>query len=173
MNASDARNKKLLDEKIVQLLDSRQVNEFFTGENPNSGKNQVTHVLIMDEVDGMSGNQDRAGIAEMINMIKTTKIPIICICNDRQSQKIRSLANHCFDLRFNRPNAQQIKGRMLTVKAREKIAISPEVMDQMIEASNQDVRQCIYSLQLYAAGAKGSAEKKDISVVGLFNFLLL
>ena len=44
----------------------------------------------MDEVDGM-GAGDRAGMAELIKLIKTSKIPIICICNDRSSQKVRSL----------------------------------------------------------------------------------
>uniref|UniRef100_A0AC34FHK5 Replication factor C subunit 1 n=1 Tax=Panagrolaimus sp. ES5 TaxID=591445 RepID=A0AC34FHK5_9BILA len=164
MNASDARNKKLLDDKIAELLGSRQVNEYFTGETPKSGSCQVTHVLIMDEVDGMSGNQDRAGIAELIQMIKTTKIPIICICNDRQSMKIRSLANHCFDLRFQRPSAVQIKAKLMSVKVKEKVQIPMDAMEQIIEASNQDLRQCIYSLQLYASGAKGKVEKKDISV---------
>ncbi len=38
----------------------------------------------MDEVDGMAGNEDRGGILELINTIKSSKIPIICICNDRQ-----------------------------------------------------------------------------------------
>ena len=31
------------------------------------------------------------------------------MCNDRNSQKIRSLANYCFDLRFQRPRVEQIK----------------------------------------------------------------
>ena len=56
-------------------------------------------VVIMDEVDGMAGNEDRGGVQELINIIKTAHVPIICLCNDRQHQKIRSLANHCFDLR--------------------------------------------------------------------------
>ena len=38
----------------------------------------------MDEVDGMSSG-DRGGIAALIEIIKKTKIPIICIANDRQS----------------------------------------------------------------------------------------
>lgn len=46
------------------------------------------HVLLMDEVDGMAGNEDRGGMQELIAMIKTTKIPIICMCNDRQSPKV-------------------------------------------------------------------------------------
>ena len=45
----------------------------------------------------------------MIGLIKTSKIPIICMCNDRNHQKIRSLANYCFDLRFQRPRVEQIK----------------------------------------------------------------
>lgn len=67
------------------------------------------HVLIMDEVDGMAGNEDRGGMQELINLIKSTKIPIICMCNDRNSQKVRSLANYCFDLRFQRPRVDQVK----------------------------------------------------------------
>lgn len=55
----------------------------------------------MDEVDGMSAG-DRGGMAELIQLIKKTKIPIICICNDRSSPKVRSLANYCLDLRFRR-----------------------------------------------------------------------
>lgn len=48
-------------------------------------------------------------LQEMIGLIKQSKIPIICMCNDRNHQKIRSLANHCFDLRFQRPRVEQIK----------------------------------------------------------------
>ena len=57
----------------------------------------------------MAGNEDRGGMQELINLIKSTKIPIICMCNDRNSQKVRSLANYCFDLRFQRPRVDQIK----------------------------------------------------------------
>ena len=40
----------------------------------------------MDEVDGMAGNEDRGGVAELIALIKTSRIPIICICNDRLAE---------------------------------------------------------------------------------------
>ena len=39
-------------------------------------------VLIMDEVDGMSGG-DQGGIADLIISIKSSHIPIICLCNDK------------------------------------------------------------------------------------------
>jgi replication factor C subunit 1 len=51
-------------------------------------------------VDGMGGNEDRGGVQELIAVIKKARVPFICICNDRQHAKIRSLANHCYDLRY-------------------------------------------------------------------------
>jgi len=44
-------------------------------------------VIIMDEVDGV-GAGDRGGLAALIQVIKQTKTPIICICNDRQNRKL-------------------------------------------------------------------------------------
>ena len=69
-------------------------------------KHQKT-VLIMDEVDGMSAG-DRGGVADLIASIKVSKIPIICICNDRYSQKLKSLVNHCLPLNYRKPTKQQV-----------------------------------------------------------------
>jgi replication factor C subunit 1 len=73
------------------------------------GEVSKQHVLLMDEVDGMAGNEDRGGVQELINLIKGAKVPVICMCNDRNHPKIRSLANYCFDLRFHKPRVEQIK----------------------------------------------------------------
>ena len=55
--------------------------------------------LIMDEVDGMSGG-DRGGVSELIQCIHRSKVPIICICNDKYNQKLRSLRNHTLELDY-------------------------------------------------------------------------
>jgi hypothetical protein len=34
---------------------------------------------------------------------------VICICNDRGSQKVKSLAGHCLDLRFRRPSPREVR----------------------------------------------------------------
>ncbi|KAI6213831.1 hypothetical protein M3Y94_00198300 [Aphelenchoides besseyi] len=157
LNASDSRSKKLLEQRVKEMLHSQKIADFF-GVNANKPKvvskcgHKIASVLIMDEVDGMSGNQDRSGITELIAMINKTEIPIICICNDRQSQKIRSLANHCFDLRYSPPTVPMILGRMMTILYRENLKATREDVEKVIQASNQDIRQTIYSLQLLAAG---------------------
>lgn len=86
-NASDKRSAKAL--KSSDILEIVKGNKIFKG-------NKIIErpMLIFDEVDGMSGG-DRGGIQQMINFIRATKVPIICICNDRNCQKIRSLGTHC------------------------------------------------------------------------------
>jgi len=74
------------------------------------------HVLVMDEVDGMAGNEDRGGVQELIQLIKNTKTPIVCMCNDRSHPKMRSLVNYCYDLRFQRPRVEQIKVKLILTR---------------------------------------------------------
>lgn len=52
-----------------------------------------------------------------------SKIPIICICNDAWSQKIRSLKNYCLELTFHKPTKQQIRGRMLAIAEKEGLKV--------------------------------------------------
>lgn len=54
--------------------------------------------IVMDEVDGMSAG-DRGGIADLIKVIQGSRVPIVCICNDKYSQKLRSLKNHTLMVR--------------------------------------------------------------------------
>lgn len=75
----------------------------------DKSKPSLKHVLLMDEVDGMAGNEDRGGLQELINLIKSTDIPIVCICNDRNNPKMRTLSNYTFDLRFPKPRLEQIR----------------------------------------------------------------
>ncbi|XP_066912084.1 replication factor C subunit 1-like [Clytia hemisphaerica] len=147
MNASDTRGKKALETVIKESLSNVAVTGMLQGEN-NGGKK---HCLLMDEVDGMAGNEDRGGMNELIQLIKKSKIPIICMCNDRNSQKVRSLANYCFDLRFYKPRVDQIKSFALKVACREGLKIPPQAIEQIIIGANQDIRQVLHNMQMWTA----------------------
>lgn len=147
-NASDTRSKKLLQSEVGTLLSNRTLHGYSIGSTKTLGEKQV---LIMDEVDGMAGNEDRGGMQELIQLIKTSSVPIICMCNDRMHQKIRSLANYCFDLRFARPQVGQIKGAVMSILFKENVKIPPKTVEEIIQATNQDVRQTLNSLSLLSA----------------------
>ncbi|XP_072108959.1 replication factor C subunit 1 isoform X2 [Mobula birostris] len=170
LNASDTRSKNTLKEVIAESLNNTSIKGFCSGTSSLSPK----HLLIMDEVDGMAGNEDRGGIQELISLIKQTKVPIICMCNDRNHPKIRSLANYCFDLRFQRPRVEQIKGAMMTVAFKEGLKIPPPAMNEIILAASQDIRQILHNLSMWCVENKtltydqakdnGKKTKKDIKL---------
>ncbi|KII62248.1 Replication factor C subunit 1 [Thelohanellus kitauei] len=154
LNASDTRNKKCLDTILSASL-----------QNLKIGKRGNKSVVIMDEVDGMSGNEDRGGIQEIISLIKTTQFPIICICNDRMNQKIRSLSNHCFDLRFYKPRSEQIKSLISKITATEGIQVDTNTVDQVISCSQNDIRSTLNNLQMLVTGNKPNTSCKGSVVM--------
>lgn len=161
-NASDTRNKTLIKEQITEILTTNTLSGFAQGK---SGKSAITkkNVLVMDEVDGMAGNEDRGGLQELISLIKISAVPIICMCNDRNHQKMRSLVNYCYDLRFNRPRVDQIKGAMMSICFKESLKIPSDVVTQIIVASNQDIRQTLNLLSMWSSSENLNKDDKTNS----------
>ncbi|KAI8390302.1 hypothetical protein BD560DRAFT_319403 [Blakeslea trispora] len=172
-NASDVRSKRILEESISEMMDNRTMTEFFQPE-----KKQVRRVvLIMDEVDGMSEG-DRGGGAELARLIKDTKIPVICICNDVRSSKVAPLLRVCFDARFRRSTAAQIRSRILSIAYKENLSITPNAIDELVASTQNDIRQIINILSAYRinetnlsydqAKTLGKSNQKN-STLGLFD----
>ena len=69
------------------LTGNTTMTQFFAKTQGNGAvTNMKKQALVMDEVDGMAGNADRGGMSELIALIKSTKIPIICMANDKDSK---------------------------------------------------------------------------------------
>ena len=86
------------------------------------------------------------------------------LCNDKNHQKIRSLANHCFDLKFSKPRVEQIKASMMSVCFKEKIQIKPNALTELIIGCGQDVRQVLHHLSMVkvaGGGADGGKMEAD------------
>ncbi|GFS27534.1 replication factor C subunit 1 [Elysia marginata] len=154
LNASDTRSKRSLKEVVAESLDNNTLVDYTGSGDPHRSSNGQSHCLIMDEVDGMAGNEDRGGLQELVQLIKKSKIPIICICNDRNSMKMRTLSNYCLDLRFQRPRVEQIKGAMMSLAFKEGLKIPPAALNEIILASNHDIRQVIHNMSMWSAGDK-------------------
>ncbi|KAG0336326.1 hypothetical protein BG004_008105 [Podila humilis] len=158
-NASDTRNKRSLDEQVRDLLDNQTLAGYFTADQSNGKGKTVApevdptmskkQVIIMDEVDGMAGG-DRGGMAQLIGFIKKTHVPIVCICNDRQSPKVRSLVNSCFDMKFQRPPPNQVRARLMSILHREGRPIPANVLDKLVTGSQSDIRQVLNMLSTWA-----------------------
>ncbi|XP_056852009.1 replication factor C subunit 1 [Raphanus sativus] len=150
VNASDSRGKansniaKGIGGSIANTV-KELVNNEALASNIDRSKHPKT-VLIMDEVDGMSAG-DRGGVADLIASIKMSKIPIICICNDRYSQKLKSLANYCLPLNFRKPTKQQMAKRLTHIAKAEGLEVNDIALEELAERVNGDIRLALNQLQ--------------------------
>ncbi|ORZ24576.1 replication factor RFC1 C terminal domain-domain-containing protein [Absidia repens] len=155
LNASDTRNKKILGELVQETTFNRSMTEFFSADSTGSSVkvNKLKSadgklVLIMDEVDGMSSG-DRGGSAELARLIRSTNIPIICICNDIRSDKVKPLLKVCFEAKFTRTPARTIRPKLMKIAQSENLTIEPNAIDELVAATGNDIRQVINILSTY------------------------
>ncbi|KAJ8440901.1 hypothetical protein Cgig2_022757 [Carnegiea gigantea] len=189
VNASDNRGKA--DSQIGKGIGgstANSVKELISNESLGGNLDRSKHrktVLIMDEVDGMSAG-DRGGVQDLISSIKISKIPIICICNDRWSQKLKSLVGHCAVLDFRKPTKQQIAKRLMQIANAERLQAREIAMEELAERCNGDIRMAVNQLQYMSLSISAigyddvkqrllsSSKDEDISpfkaVEKLFNF---
>lgn len=157
-NASDVRSKKTLQQGIGDITGSCTLE--FRKADP---KTRTKRCIIFDEVDGM-GAGDRGGVAELISLIKNSRVPIICICNDRQNQKMKSLLPYCMDLRYRRPVKSTIARRALEVAQKEGLRVEQNAAEAIAESCGNDVRQVLNCLQMWASNSdtKSRISYKDL-----------
>ncbi|KAF8907193.1 DNA replication factor C, large subunit [Mucidula mucida] len=149
LNASDARSKKLVENGMN--VNNTSLDSYIGGsKQTNSLGVAITDrtCLIMDEVDGMSSG-DRGGVGALNALIKKSKIPIICIANDKGAQKLKPLQATTFGMSFQKPQANQVRSRIMTITFKEKMDLPGNVIDQLITGSQSDIRQVLNMLSTW------------------------
>lgn len=150
-NASDFRSRKSLRENVSSLTGNRAF-----ADNAGSYTNVI---LLMDEVDGC----DIGGVGEVIEMIRTTQMPILCTCNDRWHPKLRSLMNYVEDMRFSRPPCNIVANYLYDkVLAREGITLSKPLLQDIVKRSGSDIRNMLNNLQMWCVD-KSSLEQRQLA----------
>ncbi|EGC39144.1 hypothetical protein DICPUDRAFT_96642 [Dictyostelium purpureum] len=169
LNASDTRSKSEIERVLKGASDNQNISNFFSAQPTEKKK---INAIILDEIDGSSGNSDRGGIAEIIQLIKKSKVPFICICNDYYSNKIKSLKNYCMDLRLKRPTAAQVTTRILQIAKHEDMKVTNYMVEKIFVSTHSDIRQTINTLQMLARSKKSydnftiekAIESKDFDI---------
>ncbi|KAJ3020651.1 hypothetical protein HKX48_000445 [Thoreauomyces humboldtii] len=155
-NASDTRSKKSLDAVFRESTGSHAVTEYFgdavaknaKGRSNAAGGIGKRRIIIMDEVDGMSAG-DRGGLAELVQLLKKSRVPVICICNDRSNPKMKTLAAYCVDMRFKRATHTMIQKRLLPIAQMEGLELKPNTVEQLVASTGADIRQILNLLSTY------------------------
>jgi len=146
VNASDNRNKN--------SLQSVRNASIFSSLKENLDSKVVGQILLIDEVDGLSGSADRGGLREIVYIINSTRVPLILTANDVSPQKFKTLRKHCELYEFKPPRVEEILEILYRIIEAESVSVSETILRKLIEMSQNDIRGSINSLQILASGKK-------------------
>ncbi|MBU0958528.1 MAG: replication factor C large subunit [Nanoarchaeota archaeon] len=133
LNASDLRNKSNLQEILKPAIEQKSLIE----ENK---------IILVDEVDGIS-KVDWGGLTELINLVSSTKIPIIITANDIWDRKFNPLRSKSELVNVKEIDYRTIKEILLNILKKEKLFLDEDFVTKIATKSKGDVRAAINDLQ--------------------------
>jgi replication factor C subunit 1 len=143
----DDRDKEYMNNIIKPLIKSKTT---YDGQE---------NVLVVSDIDSGS---DYGFISSLTECIKDSKIPIICICDNRYEQSIKPILNYCFDIKLNKPNYQDVYRFVYNIVITEKIRIKETEIKELYEQSNGDIRFILNTLQFGLRKSKKNIQSTNI-----------
>ncbi|MHA1229829.1 MAG: replication factor C large subunit [Candidatus Helarchaeota archaeon] len=143
INASNVRNKKSIEETIMPAITTRSIVE-------NRKK-----LYLIDEVDGLSGTQDRGGLSAMLKAVRVSLFPIIFTANNIQDKKFRAFKNKDSQIKivkFQKIREPTIIRVLQKICKAENIKADPKALQEIAINANNDLRSAINDLQAIAQG---------------------
>jgi replication factor C large subunit len=152
MNASDFRTAQQIKEVIGQSM--KQKSLFKKGK-----------LFFIDEIDGLTGREDRGGAGEIIKIIKESQYPIILTANNPWNVRLRSLRSYCQLIQFGKVFYWDIIKRLQYICEKEGIKCDKEILTQLARRSEGDLRSAINDLETLARDKK-EITLKDLDSLG-------
>ncbi len=146
INASDKRSQSSLEE----VSRSCRTRYSFSGK--------PLKLYVIDEVDGMSGTEDKGGVRALCEMVRNTVNPIILICNDLYSPKLRYLRSMAKPIQFGKTRKDAIAAVLREISRKEGVEPDFLALNLMAERAEGDLRSAINDLEAVSIDGKVSRE---------------
>ncbi|MEM3113130.1 MAG: replication factor C large subunit [Candidatus Pacearchaeota archaeon] len=137
LNASDFRNKEQL---LIKLKPASE----------QAGLFKKWKVLLVDEVDGLSMS-DKGGLPELVDLIESTKFPIVMTANNIWDAKFGELRNKSRLVAMKELDYKTISLILQDVAKKEHLIIDNQILVSLSIKSKGDVRAALNDLQLVSS----------------------
>ncbi|HLD12464.1 MAG TPA: replication factor C large subunit [Candidatus Nanoarchaeia archaeon] len=149
INASDTRNKEAIQNIVGQA--SQQQSLFSQGK-----------IILIDELDGISGTEDRGGLTELASILDLkTPYPIILTANDPWDSKFNTLRKKCVTIEISSLNYLSIAHLLKNISEQEKLTIDEDTIKRLAHMAGGDARAAINDLEILSLHNK-NITKEDL-----------
>ncbi|MBU3896944.1 MAG: replication factor C large subunit [Nanoarchaeota archaeon] len=108
-------------------------------------------IIVVDEIDNYT---DKGTVTEIINLIKTSKFPVILTANDAYDKGLRTLRGYCTLIQFRRIGTLSIGKKLREICAKEGVEVDNDIIVRIAESSGGDLRSAINDLQIIITNRK-------------------
>ncbi len=122
-------------------------------------------IVLLDELDGLTGTADRGGVKAINEVVKRAQCPVVLIANNAYNPRFSTLRNHCLLIQFKKPSASEVMRHLAKVCVRESIEADEDALKFIAQRSQGDVRSAVNDLQALVQGKKRLAYE-DVSWLG-------
>jgi replication factor C large subunit len=152
LNAGDQRNSEAIERQLYEASKNHPL--FHVGK-----------LILVDEVDGISGTSDRGGVNAIAKIVKASKFPVIITANDPYIPKLQALRAYAKIIKLSRLDPRSIEKRLREICEKEKIKAEGDVLRHLARWSSGDLRSAINDLQMLCEGRKEISES-DFEAIG-------
>jgi replication factor C large subunit len=135
-NASDVRTRKKLSEMLAPMLENRSI--FGDADK---------FLVFLDEIDGLSGRQDYAGMDYILEFIAEASVPVAMASNSEDDPKLKKIQQKSKVLHFKPVNEDLIFMYLKSISRRDGRQFPDELFRRISSASKGDVRFALNLLQ--------------------------
>ncbi|MAE42340.1 hypothetical protein CMO93_01100 [Candidatus Woesearchaeota archaeon] len=157
MNASDIRNANQINSLLGSAIS--QMSLFSKGK-----------LILVDEIDGLSGTKDRGGLLAITKLIEKTSFPIILTIQNPWDYKFNKLKRKTEMIEFSPLDYLPIFEILKKICDKEKIMYEENVLKGLARRAGNDARSAINDLQTLTIEAK-ELTKKSLEDLGERNKL--
>ena len=111
-------------------------------------------LVLLDELDGITGTADKGGGRAVTEIVKAAKCPVVLIANNAYDPRFRTLRKYCLLIEFKKPTVRQVVEHLKKVCIGEEIDVEEKVLKFIAERSGRDVRSAVNDLQALGQGKK-------------------
>jgi replication factor C large subunit len=151
-NASDYRTEEAIN-RFAGL--ASQYGSLFGGKR----------IILLDELDGLTGTSDRGGVKAITDVVKTAQCPVVLIANSAYDPRFSSLRNYCLLIEFKKPPAGEVAKHLKKICEKEGIQSDENALKFIAQRSGGDVRSAVNDLQALGQGKK-RLTYEDVSWLG-------
>lgn len=136
-------------------------------------------IILLDELDGLTGSSDRGGVKAITDVVKSAQYPVVLIANTAYDPRFSSLRCYCLLIEFKKPSAGDVAKRLKVISGDECFQTDEAALKFIAQRSGGDVRSAVNDLQSLGQG-KSKLTYEDVSWLGyrdrqdsIFNVLRL